>query len=475
MYDIAKGIQGIQDSFNTARVGSLARLAYEQPQQRQSALAQMYGIDPNSANAMRKEFDEQDKEQLRVFATAFVNAPDAVKPQMYERAKTLWRPKFQALGSDVPDNWQEALPTIQALAGAGSQNTGVQSTFISNGRLNYLTRDGRTVDTGQVVDDTYQAIIDPVTGQVSGYAKRGNRLDPTSTGGAPMASAPQAPPPSASGGNTIVTPQDVQGAAMRTGEVMAWVRKEIARRVANGMPVDQATSQVMQEVARQRRLSLPQAGQSAPQATAGQAPVVPQAGGQARVSVKQPEAKVETWGQPFEVMQNGKPVLIERSNTGRERVSQYQPKQSNKEPSTDASKAAGFYQRMQQSERLLSQLSAEGYDPSKNNADYFTAGRVSTNWLASPKGRQYYNAASNWIRANLRRESGAVIGEEEMRQEYATYFPMPGDDAATISQKQQLRAQTAEAVRMAGAPAERAAERNAPSVGNNYDPLGILK
>ena len=46
--------------------------------------------------------------------------------------------------------------------------------------------------------------------------------------------------------------------------------------------------------------------------------------------------------------------------------------------------------------------------------------------------------------ANLRKESGAVIGIEEMVKEREKYFPQPGDDKKTINQKYVSR-KTAEA------------------------------
>lgn len=61
---------------------------------------------------------------------------------------------------------------------------------------------------------------------------------------------------------------------------------------------------------------------------------------------------------------------------------------------------------------------------------------------ATPEEQQYLNAAQNWIRANLRKESGAVIGDQEMIDEYATYFPTAGDSQKVIEQKRQLRKET---------------------------------
>lgn len=58
---------------------------------------------------------------------------------------------------------------------------------------------------------------------------------------------------------------------------------------------------------------------------------------------------------------------------------------------------------------------------------------------ATEDQQRYLNAASNWVSANLRKESGAVIGVEEMAQEYAKYFPMPLDKPQVIKDKERLR------------------------------------
>jgi hypothetical protein len=57
----------------------------------------------------------------------------------------------------------------------------------------------------------------------------------------------------------------------------------------------------------------------------------------------------------------------------------------------------------------------------------------------TPEQQQYLNAADNWITANLRKESGAVIGAEEKANEYRKYFPIAGDSGAVIEQKAKLR------------------------------------
>lgn len=66
--------------------------------------------------------------------------------------------------------------------------------------------------------------------------------------------------------------------------------------------------------------------------------------------------------------------------------------------------------------------------------------------VMTPEQQRYKQAADNWIRANLRKESGAVIGEEEMEAEYRTYFPMPGDSPETIQLKAEARKITTDAM-----------------------------
>jgi predicted thioesterase len=61
------------------------------------------------------------------------------------------------------------------------------------------------------------------------------------------------------------------------------------------------------------------------------------------------------------------------------------------------------------------------------------------NYLESEGRQQYRQAQMNWVRANLRAESGAVIGENEMADEIIKYFPQVDDKPATIRQKAEAR------------------------------------
>lgn len=121
--------------------------------------------------------------------------------------------------------------------------------------------------------------------------------------------------------------------------------------------------------------------------------------------------------------------------------------------------AENYRSRMEAAENLLGD-----YQPS--GTDYFAAmqlygsdgaGTLSTsiaNKFLSPEGQKYYQAAADWVRAKLRKESGAVISPSEMAQEIRTYFPVPGDNDATVKQKSAARDQAAEGMRgMAGVAA----------------------
>lgn len=104
----------------------------------------------------------------------------------------------------------------------------------------------------------------------------------------------------------------------------------------------------------------------------------------------------------------------------------------------DQGKATTFAARMVDANRTLSELEAKGIT-SKDLSTQAAASKL-TNWLASPDGQRYRQAQENWVTANLRKESGAVIGKDEMSAEIQKYFPIPGDSPGVIAQKSKARA-----------------------------------
>jgi hypothetical protein len=110
-------------------------------------------------------------------------------------------------------------------------------------------------------------------------------------------------------------------------------------------------------------------------------------------------------------------------------------------PTEGQSNAAGFAQRMELAEGIINRLPA-GSQPGAGTriaeAVPFVGGALARSGQ-SPATQQYDQAAQDWIRAKLRKESGAAIGVDEMKQEYATYFPMVGDTPEKIQQKAEAR------------------------------------
>jgi len=135
-------------------------------------------------------------------------------------------------------------------------------------------------------------------------------------------------------------------------------------------------------------------------------------------------------------------------------------------PTEGEANAAGFAGQMENSEAIIKALPA-GSQPGAGSG---IAGSVPfigdvTKRLVQPEAtQQYEQAAQAWIRAKLRKESGAAIGVDEMAQEYRTYFPQINDTPANIKQK-------AEARRIATEAMKKSAGRSyTPSGGLNWNP-----
>lgn len=57
----------------------------------------------------------------------------------------------------------------------------------------------------------------------------------------------------------------------------------------------------------------------------------------------------------------------------------------------------------------------------------------------SPEAQKFHAAASNWVAAQLRQESGAAIGPKEYADALVQYFPQAGDSNEVIQSKRALR------------------------------------
>lgn len=127
-------------------------------------------------------------------------------------------------------------------------------------------------------------------------------------------------------------------------------------------------------------------------------------------------------------------------------------------PLTEGQSNAGtFALRMDGANDALKRVSAgpdgvlgtpDDYDPT-NALDNAAAGAGSLGNVAmTPEGRQYQQAKQDWVTANLRKESGAAIGVDEMAKDIKKFFPVYGDDEKTIRQKEAARVRAEVAMRV---------------------------
>ena len=100
----------------------------------------------------------------------------------------------------------------------------------------------------------------------------------------------------------------------------------------------------------------------------------------------------------------------------------------------------GYADRMLQAEKALEGI--QGGAPTEKTelaGSIPLVGGYMRRLMQSDSQQQFSNLANEWIRAKLRKESGAAIGVDEMQKEFETYFPQPGDSDAVIEQKATLR------------------------------------
>jgi len=132
----------------------------------------------------------------------------------------------------------------------------------------------------------------------------------------------------------------------------------------------------------------------------------------------------------------------------------------NLRPTGDQSNAAGFYDRMSASEGTLQKFEQAGMDRMNT---YGGKVPIIGNELVSPDYQQFDQARRDFINAQLRKESGAVISAEEFDNANKQYFPQPGDGPDVIAQKRRNRQIAIDSMKrtagpaLAGQPADQAA------------------
>lgn len=100
--------------------------------------------------------------------------------------------------------------------------------------------------------------------------------------------------------------------------------------------------------------------------------------------------------------------------------------------------SAGYLNRMRAAEEILGEISEEG-PAVRSIASLLVGGTNFEGLVLSERQQKIMQAQRDWVRAKLRKESGAVIGADEMAEEVRTYFPLPGEGPEVVEQKRRAR------------------------------------
>lgn len=103
----------------------------------------------------------------------------------------------------------------------------------------------------------------------------------------------------------------------------------------------------------------------------------------------------------------------------------------------DAAKNTGFLVRTRESNKILNDLESQGTRFGQQNLDKAPLGLG--NYARDSEFQQFDQARRDFVNAILRRESGAVISDQEFENANQQYFPVPGDSQEVIQQKRANR------------------------------------
>ncbi|MCI5040024.1 MAG: hypothetical protein MRY81_10100 [Donghicola eburneus] len=116
----------------------------------------------------------------------------------------------------------------------------------------------------------------------------------------------------------------------------------------------------------------------------------------------------------------------------------------------DAAKNSGFLIRMSEANQTLNELEDQGTQFFQQNLEHIPFG--AGNYLRSPEFQRFDQARRDFVNAILRRESGAVISDQEFDNADKQYFPVPGDSAEVIAQKRRNRETAVQGIRLGSGP-----------------------
>lgn len=144
---------------------------------------------------------------------------------------------------------------------------------------------------------------------------------------------------------------------------------------------------------------------------------------------------------PAKIMEvNGKIVSVNPDGTSRVT---YDGGQNFDKLPEFAAKSAGFTSRMVEAENNIRGVMANPrqFDPTSASTAIARSvpEGVGNYFVRSGDLQRYEQAAEQWIRAFLRKESGAAIGKDEFKRDFKVYFPQAGDTPEVVAQKERSR------------------------------------
>ena len=454
-----QGEQGKQQGLEQ-RYNRLAGEAFNAPdnQTRDSAIGQIAVNNPTAATELRTQYQQQDNDQLKLLTGAARYLKGAMDTKNVQAVQGAWNTVLPGLirrgvvkEGELSPTWDPSYEaTVHQLLAMGDGQGGAgeaQQFTLSPGskrfdasgnviaEVPFAPASGTIVTVPDGMGGEMQMVWDPRTRQLSDLPPVGGQAYED---GSPV---------------SVTSGTGPDGTAFRFDPNMSAEDRELAMAdVANGGALTSATMPprdvTPQQFARRGRLGYTPPEQKEQYTTLSAQEVAGLGLPEGTIAQRGPTGQVQIINKPRDLPTGGQ-VIDNGDGT-----TTYIPAGKISEGERNAS---GFYQRMIAANAEMARLEAAGYDPT-NRRDYYTAGGEYLNPLATTEGQQYRQAQDNWLRANLRKESGAAIGVAEMDQERKNYFPIPGDSKETIAQKARNRTTTERAMRAAAGGGLPAAE-----------------
>jgi len=156
------------------------------------------------------------------------------------------------------------------------------------------------------------------------------------------------------------------------------------------------------------------------------------------------------------------------------------PLESGKALNESQGSSVAYGIRMKEANSNIERLAGEGTEMAAIGAGtrYGIGGLVNAA-TASPQQQQFQQAKRNFITAVLRKESGAVIGQDEFEMEDQKYFRQIGDSDAVAAQKKQARQTAIRAMEIQAGPGAKEIQKFEPrgsssGAATGADPLGLF-